>query len=101
MKRTKNYEKFVLSEAFHSKSSQKYLNKLEKTILQDNRLKDNPIDVTERLEICDGRHRFLIAKKNNLPLYYRISYKSADYYKWMEENFEAYLGEEVVKHIKD
>lgn len=101
MKKTKNYAQFVLFEDFHRKSSREYLEKLEQEILRDNRLKENPIDVTERFEICDGRHRFIIAKKHNLPIYYRITYKSTEYYKWMEENYEAYHEEEKVLFLTE
>ena len=101
MRKTKNYAQFVLYEDFHRKTSQEYLNKLEQEILKDNRLKENPIEITERFEICDGRHRFLIAKKHNLPIYYKITYQSDDYYKWMEDNFETYHEEETIRFLID
>lgn len=90
MKKTKKYSQFLLYEDFHRKTTQEYFLQLEKDILQENKLKENPIEITERLEIIDGRHRFLIAKRNNLFIYYKITYKSEDYYKWMEENYDNY-----------
>lgn len=90
MRKTKNYAKFILYEDFHRKTTIEYLKQLEKEILEENRLKDYPIEITERNEIIDGRHRFLIAKKNNLYIYYNVTTKSKDYYKWMEENYHLY-----------
>lgn len=101
MPRTKNYSKFVLYEDLHRKSSKEYFVQLEQEILKDNKLKENPIDITERFEICDGRHRFIIAKKHNLPIYYRITYKSEDYYKWIAENFETYYLEEKIRLLEE
>lgn len=90
MKKTKNYAMFKLYEDFHRKTTKEYLDQLEKEILAENKLHENPIEITEKLEIIDGRHRFLIAKRNNLHIYYKVTTRSEDYYKWMEDNYDAY-----------
>ena len=84
---TTDYEQFILYEEFHRTTRDKFLKRLERKILRENRLKDWPIWVTEKMEIVDGRHRFLIAKKYKLTLHYIFKYKSKDYYKWISDKF--------------
>lgn len=55
-----------------------HLARLEESILECNLLKHRPILVNSHYEIIDGHHRFEIAKKNNLDLYYTIE-SDADY----------------------
>lgn len=45
---------------------------LANSILEDNKLRYNPIIVSPDYHIIDGQHRFTIAKENNLTIYYVI-----------------------------
>lgn len=84
---TRDYGQFILYENYHRKTTAKYTFKLERRILRDNKLSKWPIWVTEKMEIVDGRHRYLIARKNNLELHYIVKYNSADYHNWIKGKF--------------
>lgn len=51
----------------------KHVDRLEKAILEKNMLDVNPIVVNSSYEILDGQHRFMVAKKNNLPVHYMVA----------------------------
>jgi hypothetical protein len=85
--KTQDYEQFVVYEEFHRPTTDKQLDKLERKILRENKLQDWPIWITEKMEIVDGRHRFSIAKKHNLVIYYIFQYESKDYHSWILKKF--------------
>jgi hypothetical protein len=85
--KTDKHDQFILYEQFHRATKNKFIKKLEKKILKENKLAQWPIWVTEKLEIVDGRHRFLIAKKLKLAIYYVFKYKSKDYHSWIKKTY--------------
>ena len=70
---TVDYDKFSLIEGNRPFNKGLLLTLEESIVEEGNYLADNPIIVNERLEIIDGQHRWNIAKKLHLPLYYIIS----------------------------
>jgi hypothetical protein len=81
---TTDYSQFKLYNQYHRPISHDYMRLLQRQILTEGQL--IPIDVTPDLEIVDGRHRFLIARRNRLPLRYQVTYKTEDYHNWMLYN---------------
>jgi len=69
---TKDYDDFSIIKG-NRPVSQSHLARLTAAILENNLLAQNPIIVNAELEIIDGQHRLLIAKANNLMLYYVIA----------------------------
>lgn len=67
--KTTNYDKFSHISANRQLNST-HLKHLTASIAKINLLSANPIIVTEDFKIIDGQHRFEVARKNNLPLYY-------------------------------
>lgn len=66
---TTEYDKFSFFDENREVSNNHVL---ERNILENNRLHLNPIIITTDFKIVDGQHRFLIAKKNGLPIFYII-----------------------------
>jgi hypothetical protein len=66
---TTNYDLFTLLDYNRPCND---ISQLERNILQCNKLEMSPIIVDKNFNIIDGQHRYLVAKKNNLILYYRI-----------------------------
>jgi hypothetical protein len=85
--KTSDHNQFIVYHQFHRLTKDKFLKRLEKKILRENRLADWPIWVTEKMEVVDGRHRFLIAEKHNLDIYYVFKYKSKDYHDWIKKKY--------------
>jgi hypothetical protein len=54
-----------------------HLRSLIKSIKNQNRLKNNPIIVNEKMEVIDGQHRLLSAKELETQVYYTVA-KEAD-----------------------
>lgn len=77
---TKNYDQFkpLFCNRGKLRIDKNHLSRLEESILNRNLLKHRPILVNKDLEIIDGHHRFEIAKKNNLDIYYTVQ-DDADY----------------------
>jgi len=69
IKATTNYDLFTLLDYNRPCDD---IAALEKNILQCNKLEMSPIIVDKNFNIIDGQHRYLVAKKNNLILYYRV-----------------------------
>jgi len=71
--KTKDYSIFKKTSLNRNVEDNKsHLRNLERIILHDNYLALHPIICNKDMEIIDGQHRFEIARKNNLELYYLI-----------------------------
>lgn len=66
---TTNYDQFIILEENRPVTS----NTVGNSILQKNLLKDNEILVTQNLEVLDGQHRLEFARKQKIPIYYKIA----------------------------
>lgn len=69
---TKEYNKFKTLEG-NRLLNVGHLSRLEKSILDNNLLKYNPIIVNKKFEVLDGQHRLEVAKRNNLTVYYVVA----------------------------
>jgi hypothetical protein len=67
--KTTNYDQFVLLPENRPVKG----NVVGNSILKKNLLLDNPILVTPFMEVLDGQHRLAFARKNQIPIYYKIS----------------------------
>lgn len=68
---TKNYDDFIF---FVSNRDVKLNFKLEREILENNKLHLHPITVTPQMQVIDGQHRLEICRKNDLPVYFMVDY---------------------------
>lgn len=76
IKRTINYDKFSFFNENRDVSAS-HINRLKKSIEDNNLLHLNPIIVNENYKIVDGQNRFLAAKDLDVPIYY-IQQKGID-----------------------
>jgi hypothetical protein len=79
MKKTNDYDIFKFREDNREKISQPHVEKLVRSISSKNLLDLKPILVNEKMEILDGQHRVLAAKKLGVDVYYDIK-KEIDSY---------------------
>jgi len=69
---TTNYGKFKTIRG-NREINRSHLNKLCKSILDNNLLEANPMIVNEKFQILDGQHRLLAAEKLGIPIYYVVT----------------------------
>lgn len=72
MPQTYDYEMFSLRPDNRKKISPCHIESLTRSMDRKNLLHIRPIIVNKDMEIVDGQHRFLAAKKLNLPIFYEI-----------------------------
>lgn len=72
IQKTKDYDQFKQITG-NRPTNRNHLVRLTAAIIANNRLEQNPIIVNENLEVIDGQHRLLVAKNNNLEIYYTIA----------------------------
>ncbi len=70
--KTKDYNQFIFREDNRAKISQAHVERLAQSIASRNLLEFKPILVKAAMEIIDGQHRFLAAKKLGIEIYYEI-----------------------------
>lgn len=70
--KTKDYDMFVFRADNRQEINQSHVNRLIDSIQSRNLLEYRPIDVNQDMEIIDGQHRLLAAKKLNVEIYYQI-----------------------------
>lgn len=68
---TKNYNQFTFLKSNRQVNLQ-HTAKLTSKILRNNLLYCNPIQVNEKLEVIDSQHRLLVARNNQLAIYYIV-----------------------------
>ncbi len=66
---TTNYDQFKFLEENRDVTGNTVLNSIDKK----NLLIDNPILVSQNMEVLDGQHRLIAAKTKKVPIYYRIA----------------------------
>jgi len=70
---TTNYDQFkFLNE--NRKIESTHVERLIASIQTHNKLKQEPIEVTENLEVTDGQHRLMAAKRLGIPIYYKFDH---------------------------
>jgi hypothetical protein len=109
MLKTTDYDIFIFRGDNRAKISQLHVIKIAESIKSKNLLELKPIDVTSKMEIIDGQHRLLAAKKLGVPIYYKISdrLEPADIIKmnvikkWMLDDYlNYYLKNHYPEYIK-
>src|ERR1700733_4973703 len=66
---TTNYDQFILLPENRPVKG----NIVADSIRKENLLFDNPILVTQNLEVLDGQHRLAFARDQQIPIYYKIA----------------------------
>lgn len=69
---TKSYDMFVIP-ACNKDYEKTNLQRIENSVLRKNMLHLCPIIVNNRMEVIDGKHRLMVAKKLDLPIFYFVS----------------------------
>lgn len=72
MQQTTDYSIFKFRPDNREKIHPNHIDKLARSIEKNNLLKLCPILVNKDMEVIDGQHRLLAAKKLNIPIWYRI-----------------------------
>ena len=72
MPSTTDYDRFKFRPDNRKQISQAHVDSLTRSLDQKNLLPIRPIIVNEEMEIIDGQHRFLAAKKLGLPISYEV-----------------------------
>ncbi|MEK6881237.1 MAG: ParB/Srx family N-terminal domain-containing protein [Nanoarchaeota archaeon] len=107
--KTKDYDKFIFKKDNRSRITNRHVDAIISSISSKNLLELKPILVNEKMEIIDGQHRFLAAKKLGLEVYYTIdenssfedviflnvskSWKTEDYLNFFcKNNYEHYVN---------
>lgn len=71
---TMDYDKFkFLDNNREVYTNKKHFKDLEKSMLTTGHIYSKPINVNDKFEIIDGQNRFMVCKKNNLPVYYIVT----------------------------
>jgi hypothetical protein len=72
-KQTQDYDQFIFREDNRQKIDDNHVLRLIESIQAKNLLQYRPIIVNERMEVIDGQHRLLAAKKLAVTIYYQIN----------------------------
>lgn len=75
--KTKDYDLFIFRDDNRDKILESHIKRIYESIKSRNLLELKPIVVNEKMEIIDGQHRLLAAKRLNVEVYYKIE-KSLD-----------------------
>ena len=70
--KTKDYDIFVFRQDNRERINQAHVERLVSSISSRNLLELRPITVNKKMEIIDGQHRLLAAKKLGIPIYYEV-----------------------------
>lgn len=117
IQKTNNYEQFTFSDDNRSKIRQKHVERIADSIKARNLLEFRPVLVNKNMQILDGQHRVLAAKKLGVEIYYQVqediklgdvillntsaSWTNEDYLNYYVKNgYEEYikLNEFIKKH---
>lgn len=71
IEKTTNYDKFRTIKG-NRELNRTYLNKLTRSVEENNLLEANPIIVNERFQVLDGQHRLEVARRLEIPIFYVI-----------------------------
>lgn len=71
--KTKQYDIFKFRKDNREKISQNHVMKLAGSIISKNLLEYRPITVNKEMEILDGQHRLLAAKRLEVEIYYNVT----------------------------
>lgn len=71
IEKTRNYDQFKTLGGNRS-INEGHIRTLEKSIQKTNLLRANPIVVNAKMEMIDGQHRWVVAKRNDLELYFVV-----------------------------
>jgi hypothetical protein len=93
---TTNYEQFILlAENRPVRGSI-----VENSIMKHNLLLDNPILVTPHGEVLDGQHRLAVAKKLQIPIYYKIALVTTrEHIALLQNGTQWRLGDHQCHHL--
>jgi len=69
---TTNYEIFVFRNDNREKLNEDHIRRIQASIEMKNLLHIRPITVNSKMEVLDGQHRLLAAKKLGVPIFYEI-----------------------------
>ena len=78
MEKTKNYDEFKLREDNRASIDWRHVEKIAASIKERNLLHLRPIQVNARMEVIDGQHRLLAAKRLNVEIYYEVKKELED-----------------------
>lgn len=73
MKKTKDYDLFIFRDDNRAKINHRHVDILVESIKMKNMLELKPISVNEKMEIIDGQHRLLAAKKLGCDIYFNVT----------------------------
>lgn len=73
IKKTKNYDQFILREDNREGIHQPHVERLMESIRAKNLLEWRPILVNKKMEVLDGQHRLMAAKALDFEIWYEIN----------------------------